>query len=372
MARVQIESLVKRFGTTTAVDDVSIDIRDCEFLAMVGPSGCGKSSTLRIVSGLEKPTAGRVIFDGKDVTRLSPDQRDVAMVFQSYALYPHMTVRRNLAFPLENMRLPRAEIETRVTKAADMLGIGGLLDRRPRQLSGGQRQRVALGRAVVRDAAVFLLDEPLSNLDARLRVSMRSELKRLHGELKQTFIYVTHDQAEAMTMADRIAVMADGKLQQLGTPDDIYFRPANRFVAEFMGTPSMNFLSGSLTAEDGHPGVLVDGTSHTVAVPEPVVGWAGPREVTLGIRPEAIQLVPPGRGHLTGTISLVEPLHPDIFVTVDVGGQAVVLRTDTADRPTVGQRVDLQLTTAALHVFAATSERIGADAAVTVDATAGK
>jgi ABC-type sugar transport system ATPase subunit len=370
MARVCIESLVKRFGTTTAVDDVSIDISDCEFLAMVGPSGCGKSSTLRIVSGLEKPTAGRVMFDGRDVTRLSPDQRDVAMVFQSYALYPHMSVRRNLAFPLENMRLPRTEIESRVAKAAEMLGIGDLLDRRPRQLSGGQRQRVALGRAVVRNAAVFLLDEPLSNLDAQLRVSMRSELKRLHGELKQTFIYVTHDQAEAMTMADRIAVMADGKLQQLGTPDDIYFRPANRFVAKFMGTPAMNFLSGRLTVEGGRSGVLVDGTTHTVSVPESVARWTGPHEVTLGVRPEAIELVPPGNGCLTGVISLVEPLHPDIFVTVEVGGQALVLRTGTGDRPTVGQRVDLHLTTAALHVFAATGERIGAEPVVPVGASA--
>jgi ABC-type sugar transport system ATPase subunit len=358
MARVDIVSLVKKFGDTTAVDDVTIAIEDCEFLAMVGPSGCGKSSTLRIISGLEKPTTGRVLFDGKDVTGLSADQRDVAMVFQSYALYPHMSVGANLAFPLQNMRLPRAEIEARVAKAASMLGITDLLARRPRQLSGGQRQRVALGRAIVRNAAVFLLDEPLSNLDARLRVSMRSELKRLHGELQQTFIYVTHDQAEAMTMADRIAVMAAGKLQQLGTPDDIYFRPANRFVAEFMGTPSMNFLAGSVEGKDGLPAIALKGSGQIIALPDRGDDWIGPRDVALGVRPEAIRLVPPDQTLLTGTVSLVEPLHPDIFLTIDLGGQTLVTRVGTDHRPVLGERVGLMLSPELLHVFGASGERI--------------
>ena len=225
MARIQIEALAKRFGGVNAVNGIDIDIQDREFLAIVGPSGCGKSSTLRMISGLEQPTSGRILFGDQDVTRLTADQRDVAMVFQSYALYPHMSVRRNLAFPLENMRLPAPEIEARVQRAANMLNITTLLERRPRELSGGQRQRVALGRAIVRDAAVFLFDEPLCNLDAKLRVIMRSELKKLHTELGQTFVYVTHDQAEAMTMADRIAVMSNGQRAAIGDARRYLFPP---------------------------------------------------------------------------------------------------------------------------------------------------
>jgi ABC-type sugar transport system ATPase subunit len=358
VARIEIQSLVKRFGETAAVAGIDLDIRDREFLAIVGPSGCGKSSTLRMLSGLEQPTSGRILFDGKDVTALSADKRDVAMVFQSYALYPHMSVRRNLAFPLANMRLPPAEIEARIARAAGMLGIAGLLDRRPRELSGGQRQRVALGRAIVRDAAVFLFDEPLSNLDARLRVTMRSELKRLHGELGQTFVYVTHDQAEAMTMADRIAVMAEGRLQQLGTPDDIYIRPANRFVAEFMGTPAMNFLSGRLSGSGEATAITLDGVESPIHLGPLARPASLPAQATLGIRPESVTLVPPGQGGLHGTIELIEPLHPDIFVTVAIGGQRVLVRTSTTDRPALGQAVGLRLAEESLHTFTATGERL--------------
>lgn len=358
MARIEILSLVKRFGETVAVGGIDLDIRDCEFLAIVGPSGCGKSSTLRMLSGLEQPTSGRILFDGRDVTGLSADKRDVALVFQSYALYPHMSVRGNLAFPLANIRLPPADIDARIAKAARMLGITGLLERRPRELSGGQRQRVALGRAIVRDAAVFLFDEPLSNLDARLRVTMRSELKRLHGELGQTFVYVTHDQAEAMTMADRIAVMAEGRLQQLGTPDDIYIRPANRFVAEFMGTPAMNFLSGRLTGTDGATAITIDAMENPIHLGYLACPAAIPAQATLGVRPESITLVPPGQGALHGTIELIEPLHPDIFVTVAIGGQRVLVRTSTADRPALGQAVGLQLAKGSLHIFTSTGERL--------------
>jgi ABC-type sugar transport system ATPase subunit len=359
VARIEIQSLVKRFGGTAAVNGIDLDIRDREFLAIVGPSGCGKSSTLRIISGLEEPSSGKILFDGKDVTAQSADQRDVAMVFQSYALYPHMSVRRNMAFPLENMKLPTAEVEARVDKAAQMLGITALLDRRPRELSGGQRQRVALGRAVVRDAAVFLFDEPLSNLDARLRVTMRSELKRLHGELRQTFVYVTHDQVEAMTMADRIAVMSEGRLQQLGTPEDIYYRPTNRFVAEFMGTPAMNFLEGKRTTKDGAPAFSINGGAETIAL-----GDAFASAATIGLRPESLALAPAGQGVLNGTIELVEPLHPDIFVTVDVGGQKLLLRTVAEDRPVVGQKVGLRFAPEAMHIFDAKGDRVAAPTAV--------
>ena len=351
MARITIENLVKTFGATTAVDSVSIEIRDREFLAIVGPSGCGKSSMLRLISGLEQATSGRIAFDEQDVTELSADQRDVAMVFQSYALYPHMSVRRNLAFPLENMHRPAAEVASRVERAAQMLGITGLLDRRPRQLSGGQRQRVALGRAIVRDAAVFLFDEPLSNLDAKLRVVMRSELKRLHNELKQTFVYVTHDQAEAMTMADRIAVMSNGKVQQLGSPEDIYFRPANRFVAEFIGTPSMNMLDGRLTNTDEGAAFVPSGTDRPIPIGAYLPAAADRQQATLGIRPEALSFVPPGAGVFDGTIELIEPLHPDIFITVRAGRQVLLVRTDGAAKLAPGDAVGLKLASGSLHLF---------------------
>ncbi|HTJ57112.1 MAG TPA: ABC transporter ATP-binding protein [Devosiaceae bacterium] len=358
MARVQIQSLVKRFGDFAAVNGVDIDIADREFLAIVGPSGCGKSSTLRMLSGLEQPTSGRILFGDQDVTRLTADRRDVAMVFQSYALYPHMSVRRNIAFPLENMRVPAAEVAARVERAAEMLGITALLERRPRELSGGQRQRVALGRAIVRDAAVFLFDEPLSNLDAKLRVVMRSELKKLHTELGQTFVYVTHDQAEAMTMADRIAVMAQGRVQQLGTPEDIYYRPANRFVAEFMGTPSMNFLAGSMA--DGERGATF---SLSNGGPDLFIGGrlsqgGNSPAATLGVRPESITLTDAEEGMFSGRIELVEPLHPDIFVTINIGGQTVLVRTSSDFRPVVGDHVGLRLAMDALHLFDSDGNRI--------------
>ncbi|HEY4202530.1 MAG TPA: ABC transporter ATP-binding protein [Devosiaceae bacterium] len=358
MARVQIQSLVKRFGNVAAVNGIDIDIADREFLAIVGPSGCGKSSTLRMLSGLEQPSSGRILFGDQDVTRLTADQRDVAMVFQSYALYPHMSVRRNIAFPLQNMRLPAAEIEARVNRAANMLGITALLERRPRELSGGQRQRVALGRAIVRDAAVFLFDEPLSNLDAKLRVIMRSELKKLHSELGQTFVYVTHDQAEAMTMADRIAVMANGQVQQLGTPEDIYFRPTNRFVAEFMGTPSMNFIKGSL-AQDGQNAVFnVADRNGTVVLDGRFAQNGAPQPATLGVRPESFTLTGPEEGTLKGTVVLIEPLHPDIFVSIDIGGQILLVRTGSDYRGAVGDRVGLRPAMEALHLFDVNDNRI--------------
>jgi ABC-type sugar transport system ATPase subunit len=352
MVGVRVESVTKRFGRTTAVDNVSIDINDCEFLALVGPSGCGKSSTLRMISGLDLPTSGSIWFGDQDVSRLAPDKRDVAMVFQSYALYPHMSVRENLAFPLKNMRLPKAEIAARVQAASTMLALSDYLDRRPRELSGGQRQRVALGRAVVRENAVFLFDEPLSNLDARMRLTMRTELKRLHDELDQTFIYVTHDQAEAMTMADRIAVMSDGRLQQLGTPDDIYARPANRFVAGFVGSPPMNFITATVVMEHGQPSALPRGANTRIDLADRALGGSDDgAPFTLGVRPDAFRLTGVQEGVLCGTVVSIEPLPPDLFVIVDIGSGTVVVRTSTSARPAVGDRVDLALDPSGLHVF---------------------
>lgn len=352
MVGVRVDSVTKRFGRTTAVDNISLDINDCEFLALVGPSGCGKSSTLRMISGLELPTSGSIWFGDQDVSFLPPDKRDVAMVFQSYALYPHMSVRENLAFPLKNMGLPKAEIAKRVQTASTMLALSDYLDRRPRELSGGQRQRVALGRAVVREKAVFLFDEPLSNLDARMRLTMRTELKRLHDELDQTFVFVTHDQAEAMTMADRIAVMSDGRLQQLGTPDDIYTRPTNRFVAEFVGSPPMNFISATLVMEDGRPSALPRGADTPIDLTGRALGTSSDgAPVTLGVRPDAFQFAGAEKGIVRGTVVSVEPLPPDLFVTVDIGSDTVVVRAGTSVRPALGDRVDLAINPSGPHVF---------------------
>lgn len=326
MAKVTLKNVTKRFGAVTAVDALDLNIEDRSFVCLVGPSGCGKTTTLRLIAGLEKVTSGEIYFGEQRVDHLSANQRDIAMVFQSYALYPHMTVRDNIGFALRMMRVPAREIEQRVRAAAEKLGIEQLLDRKPRELSGGQRQRVALGRAIVRDAAVFLMDEPLSNLDAQLRVQTRAELKRLHVELERTFIYVTHDQAEALTMADRIAVIHQGQLQQYGSPLEIYNYPVNRFVASFLGSPSMNFLAGVVEQESGLSHFLfgeqrvelANGRARTAGGP-----------VLLGVRPEAVVLLPPSeeRG-LAGCVFVEEPLGSDLFVTVEVGGKSrVVART---------------------------------------------
>src|SRR5438132_609307 len=288
MAKVVLDGVVKKFGPVTAVDDLTIEIGDREFVTLVGPSGCGKTTTLRMIAGLERVTAGQIYFDDDPVGHLPADHRDIAMVFQSYALYPHMNVYDNIGFALRMMRVPRAEIDRRVKWAAEMLGIAELLDRKPRQLSGGQRQRVALGRSVVREPACFLLDEPLSNLDAKLRVTMRGELKRLHLELKRTFIYVTHDQAEALTVSDRIAVIHDGRLQQYGPPDDVYNRPRNVFVAGFMGSPTRNLLAGDVGFRDGLPYFTAPGFEQSLparlAAAVPRAPRPGPQ---LGNRPES-------------------------------------------------------------------------------------
>ncbi len=291
---LQLKNVIKSFGATKVIRDVDLTVEDGEFVVFVGPSGCGKSTLLRIIAGLEEASGGDVEIDGRRVNDVAAADRGVAMVFQSYALYPHMTVRENLDFGLQNIRMPKAEIERRVTDAARLLQIDDLLDRRPRQLSGGQRQRVAIGRAITRDPKIFLFDEPLSNLDAELRVQMRVEITSLHERLKNTMIYVTHDQVEAMTMADKIVVLRQGKVEQVGSPLDLYNAPANRFVAGFIGSPRMNFVEGKAGAVEagaikfvapGMPPVHLPAGEHIVAVGEPL---------TLGIRAEHVALTPGG------------------------------------------------------------------------------
>src|SRR6059058_3950019 len=290
MAEISLDHVGKAFSGTVAVEDVSLEIADGEFLVLVGPSGCGKSTLLRLIAGLEEPTSGSIAIGGRDVTELAPHERDIAMVFQSYALYPHMTVRQNLGYGLKARKTPKAEIAREVDAVAGLLGLSALLERRPAELSGGQRQRVAMGRAIVRKPQAFLMDEPLSNLDAKLRGQMRAEIRSLQREYGTTTLYVTHDQVEAMTMGDRIAVMRKGVLQQLGTPDELYDSPANLFVAEFIGSPAMNVVSATVV----HGRELVVG-SQRLALPAgtldayPALAGADGRAVALGLRPESLR-----------------------------------------------------------------------------------
>jgi len=361
VAKVVLERVVKTFGAVTAVADLSIEIADREFVTLVGPSGCGKTTTLRMIAGLERVTAGQIYFDDDAVGHLPADHRDIAMVFQSYALYPHMNVYDNIAFALRMMHVPHAEIDRRVRWAAAMLGIAELLQRKPRQLSGDQRQRVALGRSMVREPACFLLDEPLSNLDAQLRVTMRGELKRLHLELKRTFIYVTHDQAEALTMSDRIAVINDGRLQQYGPPDEIYNRPRNVFVAGFMGSPTMNLVPGEVVSSDGAlrfmaPGLNVD-LSHSARLATAAQRAVG-RSVILGVRPESVVVhgdgvdsPPRGASWITAPVYIQEPLGSDQFLTLEIGDARVKVRASPDLAVRVGDRVEVAFDPQKLHLF---------------------
>ena len=323
MARVELKSVWKRYGDVVAVEDLDLTIHDKEFLVLVGPSGCGKTTTLRMVAGLEEISEGEVSIGDRVVNDVAPKDRDIAMVFQSYALYPHMTVYDNMSFALKLRKTPKKEIESRVNEAAGILGIDNLLHRKPKQLSGGQRQRVAMGRAIVRKPRVFLFDEPLSNLDAKLRVQMRLEIARLHRNLGATILYVTHDQVEAMTLADRIAVMKDGLLQQVGTPMDLFERPVNAFVASFIGSPSMNLLDARYDSGDG---VLV-GESFRVPAPESFTGKE--KDVTVGIRPQ--HLAPDYEGKRPGLdakVDVVEPLGAESFLYLKVGDTEIVSCTD--------------------------------------------
>ena len=353
MAKVTLERLTKTFGDVVAIDNLSLEIADREFLTLLGPSGCGKTTTLNIIAGLETPTGGRVLFDADDVTDMPPERRDVAMVFQSYALYPHMRVFDNIAFGLRMRRTPHAEAQRRVGEVAEAMEIAHLLQRKPRQLSGGQRQRVALARAIVRDPRMFLLDEPLSNLDAKLRVSMRTEIKRLHAELEKTFVYVTHDQAESLILSDRIAILNNGLLQQLGTPNEIYNKPANAFVAGFVGSPPMNFFDGQLrTLGDGRWQVLGDGFACEIS-PERVSRLANgsASEIQLGVRAEDIEARPKEAPTAAATVAVLEPLGSDLFLTLDLNGATFKARTHPDAEFRRGDRVDVRFAPNKVHLF---------------------
>ncbi|MBB2752696.1 UNVERIFIED_ORG: multiple sugar transport system ATP-binding protein [Rhizobium aethiopicum] len=314
MANVQVSDVTKRYGALQVMHGVSVDIDDGEFVVLVGPSGCGKSTLLRMIAGLETVSGGDIRIGGRVVTNAPPKERDIAMVFQSYALYPHKTVAENMGFPLKMARRPKAEIDEKVGRAAEILDLTRYLDRYPKQLSGGQRQRVAMGRAIVRDPQVFLFDEPLSNLDAKLRVTMRVEIKELHQRLKTTTVYVTHDQIEAMTMASKIVVMRDGRVEQIGKPLDLYDFPVNLFVAGFIGSPSMNFLQGRVASRDGRKVVVTD---QGVALPIENTSADDGRAVTYGIRPEHITI---GEDGVPVEVSVFEPTGSETLIFGRTGG----------------------------------------------------
>jgi multiple sugar transport system ATP-binding protein len=360
MAQVVLKGINKFYDSVHAVKDVGLQIRDKEFVVLVGPSGCGKTTTLRMIAGLEAISSGTVSIDGQVVNDLAPMDRDIAMVFQNYALYPHMSVYDNMAFGLKMRKFPRREIGKRVQEAADILGIGELLKRKPRQLSGGQRQRVALGRAIVRHPRVFLFDEPLSNLDAKLRVQMRVELKKLHQRLGTTAVYVTHDQVEAMTLGDRVVVMKDGLVQQVGDPLELYNHPANKFVAGFIGSPAMNFAK--ITMVDGSGRLLAKNGGMEIEVPsglaERLRAQAG-RQMTLGIRPEDLHVAtpadPPGLT-FDSKVEVVEQLGSEILLDVRVGEETMVAAVDPTTRAKVAEQLRLAVNPARLHFFDATTE----------------
>lgn len=363
MAAVRFQHLSRRYGDTTAVDSLDLEILDKEFVVLLGPSGCGKTTTLNMIAGLDAPSSGHILFDGRPIQHVAPEKRNVAMVFQSIALYPHKTVYENIAFPLHMAKVAGAEINHRVRAAAELLHIGDLLNRRPHELSGGQRQRVALGRAVVRNPAVFLFDEPLSALDARLRGEMRVEIKKLHERLCSTFIYVTHDQVEALTMADRIAVMDGGKLRQFGTPDEVYRRPANISVARSIGIPGMNLITGRPTENAGR--FVFQGLRMTIPLDDAMAAAARAHQgtLTLGVRPEGLSIDANGLPLLgEGRVYAVEPLGSDQFVDVaygsDDGAERVKVRTRPAARLRVGDTISLNASPADIYLFDGIGDRI--------------
>jgi multiple sugar transport system ATP-binding protein len=362
MASVTYRNVFKRFGDFTAVDDLSIEVADKEFVVFVGPSGCGKSTSLRMLAGLEEVSDGEILIGDRVVNDVPPKDRDIAMVFQSYALYPHMSVYDNMAFGLKLRKTPKTEIERRVNEAAEILGLTTLLDRKPKALSGGQRQRVAVGRAIVREPEVFLMDEPLSNLDAKLRVSARAEISKLHKRLGTTFIYVTHDQVEAMTMGDRIMVISDGILQQIDSPRNLYNEPRNVFVAGFIGSPSMNFFNATIVAEEGkHFADTGDFRVHIPKKSDAVYSNYVGKEVVFGIRPEnihAVPFVPPDidAAAISGMVDVVELLGHELNLVINSGKNTFVAIVDTRLAPTVGNKVDLVVNVDRLHLFGKDSE----------------
>lgn len=374
MARVVIENLVKTYPEkngpgVTAVKGINLEIEDREFMVLVGPSGCGKSTTLRMIAGLEDISGGTISIDTKVVNNVLPKDRDIAMVFQNYALYPHMSVYDNMAFGLKLRKFPKAEIDTRVREAAAMLGLENLLDRRPKALSGGQRQRVAVGRAIVRKPKVFLFDEPLSNLDAKMRVSTRTEISKLHARLGATMIYVTHDQVEAMTMGDRICVMKDGNIMQVAQPLDLYDRPANMFVAGFIGSPPMNFFRGKLQRVGNHVAFVENNTRNTpikVEISDQLAAKASAyidKDIVFGIRPEDAQdsltVSSPNPAHtIEVTVEVSEPMGAETYLYLDTGAHSFIARVRASDRFDVGQKVQITFRMDKVHLFDPQTENV--------------
>jgi len=359
MADLKIRNLKKGFDGTAIIQGVDLDIRDREFVVFVGPSGCGKSTLLRLIAGLEEVTSGTLELDGQDITDVVPAKRDLAMVFQTYALYPHMTVRKNLSFALDLAGVGKKEVEEKVANAARILELAPLLERKPKQLSGGQRQRVAIGRAIVRNPKIFLFDEPLSNLDAALRVQTRLELARLHKDLQATMIYVTHDQVEAMTLADKVVVLNGGRVEQVGSPLELYHHPDNLFVAGFLGTPKMGFLRGTLSqAEAGSCDVLLEGGAR-ITLPIAAPGLVSGSPVTLGVRPEHLNVVSAGQGRLRVTADVSERLGSDTFCHVRSGsGEMLTVRVRGDFAPGYGDALELDFDPAHCHLFDADGQAI--------------
>jgi multiple sugar transport system ATP-binding protein len=360
MARVQFEHVYKRFGKVEVVHDINIDVKDKEFLVLVGPSGCGKSTCLRMIAGLEEASEGDISIGDRIVNDVDPKDRDIAMVFQNYALYPHMTVFDNMAFGLQLRHVPKNEIKKRVDESAEILGLQQFLQRKPKELSGGQRQRVALGRAIVRDAQVFLLDEPLSNLDAKLRVQTRAEITKIHQRVQTTFIYVTHDQVEAMTMGTRIALLNAGIIQQIGPPQELYDHPSNQFVAGFIGSPAMNFFPGAKVIADGDTTkIVIEGVGQTKVPPlyKDQAREASNRNLTFGIRPEHLEditLLPPDakdESRLSAPVEVVEHLGNELLVYMTVASRNVVARLDPRSSAHAGGEVTLHVDTDHIHLF---------------------
>ncbi len=354
MATLSIRGVRKSFGAVEVLKTIDLELEEGGFLVLLGPSGCGKSTLLSIIAGLEPASGGDVVIGDRLVNDVHPKDRNIAMVFQSYALYPTMSVRRNIGFGLEMRKVERNEREQAILRAAELLQIGHLLDRKPGQLSGGQRQRVAMGRAIVRDPELFLFDEPLSNLDAKLRIEMRTEIKRLHARLKSTIVYVTHDQVEAITLGTKVAVMKEGIVQQLADPQTIYERPANVFVAGFIGSPAMNLFAGQLDVESDKPVLRygVDGrkTLRLDGLTQDVAKWIG-RDIVAGVRPEALHLPGDGRPTIEGLVDVVELTGPDAYVGLRLGTESLVARLDPRFRLQSGEHIALSVDTATMSLF---------------------
>ncbi|RDI61758.1 ABC transporter ATP-binding protein [Microvirga subterranea] len=360
MATIALDGVVKRYGKTTAVHGIDLNVADGEFVVLVGPSGCGKSTTLRMIAGLEDISGGTISIDGRIVNEAEPKDRNIAMVFQNYAIYPHMSVAQNIGFGLYTSKLSEPEKKKRIQETAGILGLENLLDRRPSQLSGGQRQRVAIGRAMVRDPAAFLFDEPLSNLDAQLRTQMRLEIKKLHQRLGTTIVFVTHDQVEAMTMADRIVVMRDGRILQVGTPIELYENPADVFTARFIGSPTMNLLPARLSEKEGQRVAALNGFNATAHLPGSQAIRSDGADVLVGVRPHDLHVgSADGANNFTllGEVSVVEPLGSETLVHLDLGGTSVIASAPGKTVPKVGGRVTVHAQPGSLYLFDAKTER---------------